>query len=129
MVYKSQQSSLMEATTHRLIAALLLSPVCSSCAMATEDVGEEPDAVILDDMNTSEATATASDELDFHDVPRVDRQLICLTLTTSSQEAKEAFCGSRWRLDPDQKDVCSKKASSGSDFEWVLYCALTTFPD
>ncbi|WP_437986486.1 hypothetical protein [Sorangium sp. So ce117] len=119
----------MEATTYRLIAALLLSPVCSSCTMAAEDVGEGADVVMLDDMTTSEATATASDELDFHDVPRVDRQLICLALTTSGQEAKEAFCGSRWRLDPDKKDECSKKANSGSDVEWVFYCALTTFPD
>ncbi|WP_437802300.1 hypothetical protein [Sorangium sp. So ce693] len=119
----------MEATTQRLIAALLLSPACFSCAMTTEDVGEGPDVIMLDDMTTSEATGTASNELDFHDVPRIERQLICLALTRSGQEAKEAFCGSRWSLDPDKKDVCSKKASSGSEFEWVLYCALTTFPD
>ncbi|WP_157906696.1 hypothetical protein [Sorangium cellulosum] len=119
----------MEATTYGLIATLVLSPACFSCAMATEDVGEVPGVVMLDDMNTSEVTAAASDELDFHDGPRIDRQLICLALTASGQEGKEAFCGSRWRLDPDKKDVCSKKASSGSDVEWILYCALTIFPD
>ncbi|WP_437593324.1 hypothetical protein [Sorangium sp. So ce1000] len=129
MVYKSQQPSLMEARTARLMATLMLSPACFSCAMATEDVGEGPGVVMLDDMNTSEATATASDELDFHDVPRIDRQLICLSLTASAQEKKEAFCESRWRLDPDKRDVCSKKASSGNEVEWILYCALTSFPD
>ncbi|WP_437718020.1 hypothetical protein WMF45_17380 [Sorangium sp. So ce448] len=97
--------------------------------MAAEDVGEGPGEVMLDDMNASEVTITAPDELGFHDGPRIERQLICLALTASGQEAKEAFCGSRWRLDPDKKDVCSKKAGSGSDVEWILYCALTNFPE